>query len=72
MVDQAVLEIPNTVENKYPEAVCMMAGLLEDIFGVSALLKAFMKTDKANARLLFTAREVQSLKSMRVQKKIHG
>ena len=25
MVDQAVLEIPNTVENKYPEAVCMMA-----------------------------------------------
>lgn len=53
MVDQAVLEIPNTVENKYPEAVCMMAGLLEDIFGVSALLKAFMKTDKANARLLF-------------------
>ena len=31
----------------------MMAGLLEDIFGVSALLKAFMKTDKANARLLF-------------------
>lgn len=53
MVDQAVLDIPNTVENKYPEAVCMMAGLLEDIFGVSALLKAFMKTDNENARLLF-------------------
>ena len=53
MVDQAVLEIPNTVENKYPDAVCMMAGLLEDIFGVSALLKAFMKTDNENARLLF-------------------
>ena len=53
MVDQDVLNVQNTMENKYPKAVCMMAGLLEDIFGISALLKAFMKTDQPNARLLF-------------------
>lgn len=53
MVDPAVLNEPNTLENKHAETVCMMAGLLEDIFGVSALLEAFMKTDKKDARLLF-------------------
>ena len=53
MVDPSVLDIPNLMEDKYPEAVCMMAGLLEDVFGVSALLKAFEQTDNPRAKLLF-------------------
>lgn len=53
MVDTTVLNKTNCIEGKYPEAVCMMAGLLEDTFGVSTLLQAFMKTDRFDARMLF-------------------
>lgn len=53
MVDPLVCDVPNLLENKHPESICMMAGLLEDHFGVSALLHAFMKTSQPHARLLF-------------------
>lgn len=53
IVDQAVLDTPNSLEKKYPQKVCMMAGLLEDIFGVDDLLEAFMKLDCPDVQLVF-------------------
>lgn len=53
IVDKHVLDEPNLIERKYPEKVCMMAGLLEDIFGVDDLLKAFHDIDCPEARLVF-------------------
>lgn len=53
IVDKHVLDEPNLMEQKYPEKVCMMAGLLEDIFGVDDLLKAFHDMDCPEARLVF-------------------
>ena len=51
--DEGVLEKPNTIENKHPQKVIMMAGLLEEIFGVEALLNAFQKIDCPDAVLRF-------------------
>ncbi|MBR6571641.1 MAG: glycosyltransferase family 4 protein [Clostridia bacterium] len=53
VVDADVLTEENTLENKHPEKVCMMAGLLEDIFGVAALIRAFEQIDCPEARLVF-------------------
>ena len=47
------MEKPNTIENKHPQKVIMMAGLLEEIFGVEALLNAFQKIDCPDAVLRF-------------------
>jgi len=53
IVDETVKDIRNTLEDKYPEKVCIMAGLLEDVFGVNELLNAFMNVENAQARLYF-------------------
>lgn len=51
--DEGVLEKPNTIENKHPQKVIMMAGLLENIFGVDALLEAFKQVHCPDAILKF-------------------
>lgn len=53
IVDEDVLKKPNLYNEKYTEKVCIMAGLLEDIYGVDSLLKAFKKISCNNAKLLF-------------------
>lgn len=53
LVDENILKESNTLNNKYPEKVVMMAGLLEDIFGVEMLLEAFKKVKNKEARLKF-------------------
>lgn len=53
LVDQTVLEKKNTLEGKNKFKECMMAGLLENVFGVDILLKAFMKVRNPDARLVF-------------------
>lgn len=53
IVDSNVVNEPNLIERKYPEKVCMMAGLLEDIFGVGDLISAFKQIDCPEARLIF-------------------
>lgn len=56
LVDKNIIKERNTLNNKYPEKVVMMAGLLEDIFGVEMLLEAFKKVKNKNARLKFYGR----------------
>ena len=51
--DSNVLKEPNTIEKKYPQKVIMMAGLLESIFGVDALLEAFQQIHCPDAILKF-------------------
>ena len=51
--DSNVLKEPNTIENKHPQKVIMMAGLLESIFGVDALLEAFQQIHCPDAILKF-------------------
>ena len=51
--DSNVLKEPNTIEKKYPQKVIMMAGLLENIFGVDALLEAFQQIHCPDAILKF-------------------
>jgi len=51
IVDETISEKPNLLENKYPEKVVMMAGLLEKEFGVDELLEAFHNIEDKNARL---------------------
>ena len=53
VIDSQVLQTKNTLENKYEEKVCMMAGLLENEFGIDTLLKGFMKVRDPEARLHF-------------------
>lgn len=53
IVDRHVLVEENTLEDKYPEKVFIMAGLLEDIYGVSDLLRGFEKLECPEARLRF-------------------
>lgn len=64
ITDKRVLETPNELDKKYPDKVCMMAGLLEDIFGVDILLDAFERIECPEARLLFYGKgsAVQSIK----------
>jgi len=52
IVDEHVVDQPNTLEGKYPAKVCMMAGVLQDIFGVDDLLQAFTKVEDPEARLV--------------------
>ena len=56
LADRAVLDEPNTLEHKFPEKVCMMAGLLEEIYGVDILLNAFRRVELPEARLWFYGR----------------
>lgn len=51
IVDADILNIPNELENKYSEKIIMMAGLLEDVFGVDILVEAFKNIKDDNARL---------------------
>ena len=53
LADKTVLELPNELEKKYQEKVCIMAGLLENIYGVDILLKAFEQVVCPGARLRF-------------------
>ena len=53
IVDSHVLDQPNTLEGKYDKKVCMMAGLLEEIFGVNDLIKAFTQIKNPEAQLVF-------------------
>ena len=53
IVDQSVLDKPNNLEGKYPEKVCIMAGLLEKYYGADDLLDAFSKVGCPDARLRF-------------------
>lgn len=51
LVDESVTFSPNDLKNKYPDKVVMMAGLLEDIYGVDKLIEAFQSIDNPSARL---------------------
>lgn len=53
VADENVCNIPNTLENKHPEKVCMMAGLLERVFSIETLLEAFQNVKCDDARLRF-------------------
>lgn len=53
VADENVLDVPNTLENKHPEKVCMMAGLLERVFSIEILLEAFQNVKCDEARLRF-------------------
>jgi len=53
LVDDTIINVPNTIENKYPEKTIMMAGLLRDIYGVDMLVDAFKEIDNPSARLKF-------------------
>ena len=53
VVDPNVKNIENSLETKYDTKVCIMAGLLENVFGVDILLKGFMKVKDQDARLYF-------------------
>ena len=53
IVDESVVKKPNSMEEKHPEKVFVMAGLLEDIYGVNDLLDGFEKLDCPEARLRF-------------------
>ena len=53
LVDESVTEQPNILANKHPEKVIMMAGLLEDIYGVNTLLQGFMRVKCNDARIKF-------------------
>ncbi|EJX05942.1 glycosyl transferase group 1 [gut metagenome] len=56
VADENVKKEPNTLDNKYAEKVVMMAGLLEDVFGVDSLLEAFKQVECPEARLRFYGR----------------
>ena len=68
VVDPHVLDEPNTMEGKHALKVCMMAGLLEDIFGVSDLIEAFMQVDVPDARLVFYGKGSSVEKILEAQK----
>lgn len=53
IVDEMVTNEPNAIENKSEEKICMMAGWLEDIFGVKTLLDSFQYVRSKDARLVF-------------------
>ena len=53
VIDESAAQVPNVYENKYPECVCMMAGLLEKEFGVDTLLEEFSKIDNDDLKLNF-------------------
>lgn len=65
IVDETIAEIPNIPENKHPEKVVMMAGLLEKEYGVDALLDAFHNIKIEDARLYFygKGKSVELIKS---------
>lgn len=54
--DNKITDIPNTLQDKYSEKVIIMAGLLEDIYGVETLLYAFEQIEDKDARLRFYGR----------------
>ena len=53
VTDPQVLYVENSLEKKYKNKVCIMAGLLENVFGVDVLLKGFMGVEDPDARLYF-------------------
>ena len=53
IVDESVCKQSNSLVEKHPEKVFIMAGLLEGIYGVNELLAAFEKLDCPEARLRF-------------------
>ena len=53
IVDSHVQDNPNRLEEKYEKKTCMMAGLLEDIFGADDLTEAFTQIQNPDARLVF-------------------
>lgn len=65
IVDETISEPPNIPENKYPEKVVMMAGLLEKEYGVDALLEAFhnIKTEDALLHFYGKGKSVELIKS---------
>lgn len=69
IVDDGVLLKPNTLEAKHHEKVIMMAGLLEEIFGVDTLLSAFMKVDCSEARLKFYGKGSSVTQIINISKK---
>ena len=52
-MDETISEVPNILEDKHPEKVVMMAGLLEKEYGVDALVEAFHNIKIDDARLHF-------------------
>ena len=53
LVDKDVLQVENTLQNKYSEKVVMMAGLLEEFYGVDTLAEAFAGVNCPEARMKF-------------------
>lgn len=53
LIDADVVKQPNHISEKDVESVIMMAGLLEDIYGVEILLQAFMHVNCEKAKLKF-------------------
>lgn len=51
LVDSAMKEVPNTLEDKFPEQVVIYAGSLFAKYGVKNLLEAFLLVPHSNARL---------------------
>lgn len=50
-VDINMQQIPNPIENKYDKKVCMYAGSLKRIYGIKALVDAFLSIDIPDAEL---------------------
>jgi glycosyltransferase involved in cell wall biosynthesis len=50
-VDVKMANVENKIEDKYNTRVCMMAGLLDKVFGVEMLVKAFIKANMPNTEL---------------------
>lgn len=53
IADDTVLKYNNCIENKEKKKTIMMAGLLEEIFGVNILLESFSKINDDSLRLKF-------------------
>ena len=53
LADDSIINKPNLFENKHQEKTIMMAGLLENIYGVETLLEAFKLVNAQDARLNF-------------------
>ena len=56
MVDEKAQMINNTLDLKSDKKICMMAGLLDDIYGVDSLIKAFSNLEYKDVELVFYGR----------------
>ena len=51
LVDETLMLPPNARENKYPEKVCLYAGMLHEKYGILRLTEAFSQVEDPDARL---------------------